>query len=332
MLLNSGIAEDFRVPWTAKRPNQSILKEIIPEYSLEGLMLKQGSNTLATWWEELTHWERLWCWERLKANGEGSGRGWDGWIALWTQWTWIWANSGRSWGTEEPGMVSMHLQRVGHDLVTEQQQQQQMFTTKDHLWDPERWYWWTCLQGSSGDPLIENKRLDTVREGEGGCCETVAWNIHVTMCRVDQISRSVMSDSLRPHESQHARPPCPSRSPRVCSNSCSLSRWCHPTILSSATLFSSSLESLPTSGSFATSRFFSSGDQSIEASVWWLKESLVVKNRPANAKDPGMTPGLGRSPGGGNSNPLQYSCLGNPTGRGAWGATVHGVTKELDTT
>ena len=110
------------------------------------------------------------------------------------------------------------------------------------------------------------------------------------------------------------------------------SRWCHPTILSSATLFSSSLQSLPTSGSFATSRFFSSGDQSIEASVWWLKESLVVKNRPANAKDPGMTPGLGRSRGGGNGNPLQYSCLGNPTGRGAWGATVHGVTKELDTT
>ena len=72
----------LRVPWTAKGPNQFILKEISPECSLEGLMLKDwgwgwNSNTLATWWEELTHWKRPWCWERLKA-GEGDDRGWDG--------------------------------------------------------------------------------------------------------------------------------------------------------------------------------------------------------------------------------------------------------------
>ena len=161
-----------------------------------------------------------------------------------------------------------------------------------------------------------------------------AWKIFdvAELTQSVQFRCSVICNSLQPHGLQHAKLPCPSPTPGACSNSCSLSRWCHPTILSSATLFSSSLQSLPTSGSFPTSRFFSSGDQSIEASVWWLKESLVVKNRPANAKDPGMTPRLGRSPGGGNSNPLQYSCLGNPTGRGAWGATVHGVTKELDTT
>ena len=53
----------------------------------------------------------------------------------------------------------------------------------------------------------------------------------------------------------------------------------------------------------------------------------VVKNLPANAGDPGSMPGLGRSPGEGNGNPLQYSCLGNPMDRGAWRATVHGVTK-----
>ena len=63
----------LRVPWTARRSNQSILKEISPEYSLEGLMLKQNSNTLATWSEELTHWKRPWCWERLKA-GRGQQR------------------------------------------------------------------------------------------------------------------------------------------------------------------------------------------------------------------------------------------------------------------
>ena len=70
-----------RVPWTARRSNQSILKEISPEYLLEGLILKLKLNTLATWCEELTHWKRPWCWERLKAGGEGDDRGWDGWMA-----------------------------------------------------------------------------------------------------------------------------------------------------------------------------------------------------------------------------------------------------------
>ena len=61
----------LRVPWTARRSNLSILKEISPEYSLEGLMLKLKLNTLATWCKELTHWKRPWSWERLKAGGEG---------------------------------------------------------------------------------------------------------------------------------------------------------------------------------------------------------------------------------------------------------------------
>ena len=59
---------------------------------------------------------------------------------------------------------------------------------------------------------------------------------------------------------------------------------------------------------------------------------LAVKNLPANAGDAGSIPGLGRSPGEGNGNPLQYSCLENPMDRGAWQAAVHGVAKELDTT
>ena len=58
----------------------------------------------------------------------------------------------------------------------------------------------------------------------------------------------------------------------------------------------------------------------------------MVKNLPANARDVDTIPGLGRSPGEGNGNPLQYSCLGNPTDRGAWWVTVHGVTKELEVT
>ena len=68
----------LRVPWTARRSNQSILKEISSEYSLEGLVGSWNSNTLATWCEELTDWKRPWCWERLKVGGEGDDKGWDG--------------------------------------------------------------------------------------------------------------------------------------------------------------------------------------------------------------------------------------------------------------
>ena len=78
-----------------------------------------------------------------------------------------------------------------------------------------------------------------------------------------QFNHSVVSDSLRPHESQHARPPCPSPTPRVYSNSCPLSEWCHPTILSSVTPFSSHLQSFPASRSFQMNQFFSSSGQSI---------------------------------------------------------------------
>ena len=83
------------------------------------------SNILVPWCEELTHWKRPWCWEKLKARGEGGTRGWDVWMASLTQWTWVWANSGRWWRTGKPGMLQFNgLQRVRHNLLTEQQQQQ----------------------------------------------------------------------------------------------------------------------------------------------------------------------------------------------------------------
>ena len=68
----------LRVPWTARRSNQSTLKEISPEYSLEDWCWCWSCNILAIWCEELTHWKRPWRWERLKAGGEGDDRGWDG--------------------------------------------------------------------------------------------------------------------------------------------------------------------------------------------------------------------------------------------------------------
>ena len=110
----------LRVPWTARSFNQSILKEISPGISLEGMMLKLKLQYLATSCEELTHWKRLWCWEGLGAGGEGDHRGWDGWMASLTGWTWVWANSGSWWWTGRPGVLRfMGSQIVGHNWVTE---------------------------------------------------------------------------------------------------------------------------------------------------------------------------------------------------------------------
>ena len=82
-----------------------------------------------------------------------------------------------------------------------------------------------------------------------------------------QFSRSVVSDSLRPHEPQHTRPPCPSPTPGVYLNSCPLSRWCHPAISSFVVPSSSCLQSLPASGSFPMSQLFASGGQNIGVSI-----------------------------------------------------------------
>ena len=111
----------FKVPWTARRSNQSILKEISPV----GVYWKDwcwswNSSTLATSCKELTHWKRPWCWERLNVGGEADDRGWDGWMASPTQWTWVWVNSGSWWWTGRPGVLqSMGSQGVRHNWATE---------------------------------------------------------------------------------------------------------------------------------------------------------------------------------------------------------------------
>ena len=116
-------------PWTARRTSQSILKEILSNIQ-EVLNIhwrvwywSWSCNTLATWCKELTHWKRPWFRERLKAGREGDDKGWDDWMASPTQWTWVWANSGRWWRTGRPGMLqSIESQRVRHNCSTEQQQ------------------------------------------------------------------------------------------------------------------------------------------------------------------------------------------------------------------
>ena len=110
----------LRVPWTARRSNSPSWRKSVLNVHWKDWCWSWNSNTLATGWEELTHWKRPWCWERLKAKGEVDSRGWDGWIASPTWWTWVWASSGSWWWTGKPSVPqSMGLQRVRHDWPTE---------------------------------------------------------------------------------------------------------------------------------------------------------------------------------------------------------------------
>ena len=110
----------LRVPWIARRSNQSILKEIRPEYSLQGLMLKLKLQYLGHLMCRTDSLEKPWCWEDWMQEKKGTTEGWDGWMALPTWWTWVWASSGIWWSTRKPSVLqSIGLQRVGHNWVTE---------------------------------------------------------------------------------------------------------------------------------------------------------------------------------------------------------------------
>ena len=118
----------LRVPWTARKSNQSILKEISLGFLWKEWCKSWNSSTLATSWEELTHWKRLWCWEGLGTRGEVDDRGWDGWMASLTRWTWVWVNS-RSWQwTGRPGM----LRFMGHKVSD---------MTEQLIWSDNEWCW-----------------------------------------------------------------------------------------------------------------------------------------------------------------------------------------------
>ena len=111
----------LRVPWTARGSNQSILKEMSPECSLEGLMLKLKLQYFGHLMQRTDSFEKTdWCWESLRARGEGEKRGWDGCMASPTQWTWVWVNSGILWWTGRSVVLRfMGSQRVRHNWVTE---------------------------------------------------------------------------------------------------------------------------------------------------------------------------------------------------------------------
>ena len=107
----------LRVPWTARR---SILKEVSPEYSLEGLMLKLKLQSFSHLMWRTDSFEKTLMLGKIEGRREGNDRGWDGWMASPTQWTWVWVNSRSWWWTGSPGVLqSMGSQRVRHDWATE---------------------------------------------------------------------------------------------------------------------------------------------------------------------------------------------------------------------
>ena len=110
----------LRVPWTARRSNQSILKEISPRCSLEGLMLKLKVQYFGHLMRRVDSLEKTLMLGEIRGRRRGDDRGWDGWMASPTQWTWVWVNSGSWWWTGRPGVLwFMGSQRVGHDWATE---------------------------------------------------------------------------------------------------------------------------------------------------------------------------------------------------------------------
>ena len=121
MFLNCGVGEDS---WESlrqeRRSNQSIWKEISPEYSLEGLMLKLKRQYFGHLMWRTDSLQNTLMLGKMKVGGEGDDRGWDGWMASSTQWTWVWVSSGSWWWTGRPGVLQSMGYRVEHDLVTEQ--------------------------------------------------------------------------------------------------------------------------------------------------------------------------------------------------------------------
>ena len=212
----------------------------------------------------------------------------------WLRWTMSWRRAWQptqvflpgetSWTEKSGGLQSMGSQRVGHDWVTKHTAQEFCDSCLHPsellelaLWNSEKTK--ETKHFSSPPPTPTNKTQGTWGDFctwedpltmEVGLCDGLRRDgslfLIVSFCSV-QFSRSVMSNSLQPQGLQHTRLPCPSPTPRACSNSGPASWWCHPTISSSVVPFSSCPQSFPAPGSFPVSQLFPSGGQSIGVSA-----------------------------------------------------------------
>ena len=148
MLLNCGVGEDS---WESLglqgNPTSPFWRRSVLGVHWKDWCWSWNSSTLATSCEELTHWKRLWCWEGLGAGGEQDDRGWDGWMASPTRWTWAWVNSGSWWWTGRPGVLQfMGSQRVRYDWATELN----WFSSQPVLDDSIRLHWHSCCLVRNG--------------------------------------------------------------------------------------------------------------------------------------------------------------------------------------
>ena len=137
MLLNCGVGEDS---WESLGlqgdPTSPFWRTSALGFLWREWCWSSNSSTLATSCKEVTHWKRIWRWAGLGAGGEGDDRGWDGWMASLTRWTWVWVNSGSWWWTGSPGVLRfMGSQRVRHDWATELNWRIKNIITKKHSFD-----------------------------------------------------------------------------------------------------------------------------------------------------------------------------------------------------
>ena len=231
----------LRVPWSVRRSNQSILKEIKPEYSLERQMLKLKLQ----YFDHLT-W-RTDSLEKTLTLGKTEGRRRRGWQRM-------------RWLDGITDSMDMSLSKL-RELVMDRETG--VLQSMQSELDRTEWRNWTELilsrkRGESFQDICMNLMFMGPRIIDDGS------ECHFSSV---QFSRSVVSDSLRPHGLQHTRLPSLSQIPGAYSNSCPLSPWCHPTISSFVFPFSSHLQSFSESGSFQMNQLFASGGQSIGVSA-----------------------------------------------------------------
>ena len=120
MLLDCGVEDSWESLGLQEDPTSPSKRRSVLGVHWKDLCWSWNFNTLATWCEELTYWKRPWCWEILGTGRGGDDRGWDGWMASPTRWTWVWVNSGSWWWTGRPGVLRFTgSQRVRHDWATE---------------------------------------------------------------------------------------------------------------------------------------------------------------------------------------------------------------------
>ena len=182
-------------------PNLHLASEGIPHPLWPTSLVLRFFSYGATSCEELTHWKRLWCWEGLGARGEGNDRGWDGWMASLTLWTWVWVNSGSWWWTGRPGVLRfMGLQRVRHDWATDLIWSDGF--SSGHVWKWEldceeswvlkNWCFWTVVLEKTLESPLDCKEINPGCSLEGMMLKLKLQYFGHLMQRVDSLEKTLI--------------------------------------------------------------------------------------------------------------------------------------------